>query len=195
MIQIMKPAWKMRLKRVMDERSINRKALSKAIKATYGLNERLVYDLLNGTDNPRIDTLAAVAATLGLSLGELYDGDNPNISRIPIVGAVSAGEGWTPSDDDTGDFAMDVGRRLRWSRQAIGIDDQKRFGEDAGLHQSLYNRFESGKRLLTLQSAMQLCYTHNLTLDWLYRGDPSGLPYGIANKIKAIRRERTSLKS
>lgn len=92
--------------------------------------------------------------------------------------------------DDTGDLAHDVGRRLRLSRLALGVRDQKQFGEDAGLQQSLYNRFESGKRLLTLQSAMQLCHHYNLTLDCLYRGDPSGLPYKMADDIRMLRQAR-----
>ncbi len=90
--------------------------------------------------------------------------------------------------DDIGDMACDVGRRLKLSRLAMGMCDQKQFGEDAGLQQSLYNRFESGKRLLTLQSAMQLCHHYKLTLDWLYRGDPSGLPCKMADDIRILSR-------
>lgn len=89
---------------------------------------------------------------------------------------------------DTGDHGSDTARRLRQTRMALGIDDQQEFGEAAGLEQSLYNRFETGKRLLTLQAAMKLCARYSITLDWLYRGDPSGLPYKLWNDIRALRR-------
>lgn len=92
--------------------------------------------------------------------------------------------------DDTGDHANDVARRLRLVRTALGIPDQRDFGEAANLEQSLYNRFETGKRLLTLQAAMKLCERYGLTLDYLYLGDPSGLPYKLHNDIRILRKQR-----
>lgn len=91
--------------------------------------------------------------------------------------------------DDTGDEANDIARRLRLTRRALGFDDrqQKLFGEEAGLEQSSYNKFETGDRKLTLQAAMKLCHRYGLTLDWLYRGDPSGLPYKLYNRIRDLR--------
>jgi len=85
---------------------------------------------------------------------------------------------------------MDTARRLKLSRAALGIEDQRDFGEGAGLEQSLYNRFETGKRLLTLQAALKLCEVYGLTLDWLYRGDPSGLPYTLATRLRDIRKQK-----
>jgi transcriptional regulator with XRE-family HTH domain len=90
--------------------------------------------------------------------------------------------------DDTGDHAMDTARRLRLTRLAMGIENQRDFGEPAGISQSLYNRFETGSRLLTLQAALTLCLHYDLTLDWLYRGDPSGLPYKLATSIRERRK-------
>lgn len=90
--------------------------------------------------------------------------------------------------EDTGDHAQDVARRLRLTRLALRIEDQRDFGEPAGISQSLYNRFETGTRLLTLQAALKLCQTYDLSLDWLYRGDPSGLPYKLANDIRDTRK-------
>ncbi len=88
--------------------------------------------------------------------------------------------------NDTGDLAIDTARRLRLTRAALSVVDQREFGEAAGLEQSLYNRFETGKRLLTLQAAMKLCARYSLTLDWLYRGDPSGLPYKLHGDIRTV---------
>lgn len=84
---------------------------------------------------------------------------------------------------DTGDLKTDVGRRLRQTRTALGLDQQD-FGTRAGMSQPQYNQYENGKRLLTLASALLLCSEYGLTLDWLYRGDPSGLPYRMATAIR-----------
>jgi transcriptional regulator with XRE-family HTH domain len=85
--------------------------------------------------------------------------------------------------DDIGDLATDVGRRLAAARRALDLDQQE-FGRRAGLSQPQYNQYENGRRLLTLRSALLLCDHYSLTLDWLYRGDPSGLPYRLANLIR-----------
>jgi transcriptional regulator with XRE-family HTH domain len=90
--------------------------------------------------------------------------------------------------DDTGEFARDVARRLRLTRAALKMN-QDEFAEPAGLSQPQYSQYESGKedRPLTLRAALPLCEAHNLTLDWLFRGDPSGLPVRLHDAIKAAR--------
>jgi transcriptional regulator with XRE-family HTH domain len=92
--------------------------------------------------------------------------------------------------DGVDGHAADVGRRLRQTRAALGIEDLQEFGEAAGLEQSLYNRFDNGKRLLTLQAAMKLCERYQLTLDWLYRGIDSGLPRHLSDDLRSHRRPK-----
>lgn len=93
--------------------------------------------------------------------------------------------------NDTGDLLADVGRRLTLARKAMQLDQQD-FGARGGMSQPQYNQFKKGKRLLTLRSAMKLCDEYNLTLDWLYRGDPSGLPVRLWNQIRAIAEEHST---
>lgn len=88
--------------------------------------------------------------------------------------------------DDVGDLAADVGRRLSLVRRALDLNQQE-FGARAGLSQPQYNQFETGKRRLSLDAALALCHVYSLTLDYLYRGDPSGLPYRLATRINEIR--------
>lgn len=78
-----------------------------------------------------------------------------------------------------------VAARLALARKAYGLDQQE-FGKRAGLSQPQYNQFETGKRLLTLGPAMRLCEEYNLTLDWLYRDDPSGLPSDLWLRMRYI---------
>ncbi len=37
---------------------------------------------------------------------------------------------------------------------------------------------------------MKLCERYGLTLDYLYLGDPSGLPYKLHNDIRILRKQR-----
>jgi transcriptional regulator with XRE-family HTH domain len=90
--------------------------------------------------------------------------------------------------EDTGCLQDDVARRLKYSRIAVGVDQQD-FAEAAGISQPRYNPYETGKRLLTLPAAMMLCERYSLSLDWLYRGDPSGLPNRLLSKINDLRRK------
>ena len=39
------------------------------------------------------------------------------------------------------------------------------------------------KRRITLDAATRLCDEYKLTLDWIYRGDPRGLPVGLLEKL------------
>lgn len=90
--------------------------------------------------------------------------------------------------DDTGVFKQDVARRLLLTRRALGIDNQEDFAEGADLSQPRYNQYETGSRLLTLSAALLLCERYLLTLDWIYRGDPSGLPHRLVSEITKARR-------
>lgn len=89
--------------------------------------------------------------------------------------------------DDTEVLAQNVGRRLRQIREIYG-HDMKTFGENAGLSQPRYHVYEHGTRLLTLNAAMKLCRAYNLTLDYVYMGDPSGLPARIVDKLRDIKK-------
>lgn len=82
--------------------------------------------------------------------------------------------------------AAEIARRLVLTRRALGIEHQQDFGRAAGLSQSQYHHFESGKRRLSLEAALALCETYGLSLDWLYRGDMNALPFRLANAIREL---------
>ncbi len=86
-----------------------------------------------------------------------------------------------------GPHVDEVAKRLTLARRAYDLD-QRDFGTRAGLSQPQYNQFETGKRLLTLQAAMRLCDEYNLTLDWLYRNEPSGLPADLWLRMRSVSR-------
>jgi len=81
--------------------------------------------------------------------------------------------------------AEDVAERLTLIRKAYGLGQQD-FGERAGLSQPQYNQFETARRLLTLPAALRLCDEYNVTLDYLYRGEPSNLPRDLWLQIRSL---------
>lgn len=83
----------------------------------------------------------------------------------------------------------EIGKRLSATRQALNLD-QGAFAKKAGLAPNTYNQYEKGERVPKVEQAISLCETYNITLDWIYRGDPSGLNYDVALKIQAVRRAR-----
>lgn len=84
-----------------------------------------------------------------------------------------------------------IGERLALTRHVIGLQ-QNEFCERAHIATNTYNQYESGKRRPSVENAIQLCDTYGLTLDWIYRGDPSGLRYDLAAAIKAVRGARAA---
>jgi DNA-binding XRE family transcriptional regulator len=82
-----------------------------------------------------------------------------------------------------------IAARLQLTRDALGMK-QGEFAEMADIKKNTYNQYEKGKNLISLEEAHKLCDAHNLTLDWIYRGDQSGLKVSLANAIKAIRQVR-----
>lgn len=90
--------------------------------------------------------------------------------------------------DDCGELSKDVGRRLALARKALKLQ-QDEIATALGASQPQYSQYETGRRLLTLPPALRLCERYNLTLDWLYRGDPSGLPIRMLEAIKKARGE------
>ncbi len=90
-----------------------------------------------------------------------------------------------PAQTDDGIDKIGVGRRLRLTRRALQMP-QGEFAARGGIAANTYNQFEHGARLISPGKATALCEAYNLTLDWIYRGDPSGLPYKLATAIKAL---------
>ena len=83
-----------------------------------------------------------------------------------------------------------IGRRLLLTRQALGIDAQGEFARRAGIGVTAYNQYEMGRKRPSIENAVALCDAYHLTLDWLYRGDPSGLTYELGAALQAMRAAR-----
>src|SRR5262245_59121325 len=94
------------------------------------------------------------------------------------------------SGGETSDAA--IGRRLAITRQVRGLLEgrvisQLEFCDRAGIAPTTYNQWELGAKRPSIESAIALCECYNLALDWIYRGDPSGLRHDMAEAIKVTR--------
>src|SRR5258706_3691859 len=75
-----------------------------------------------------------------------------------------------------------IGRRLARAREALGLS-QVDFCRAAGIAANTYNQYEKGVSRPELDKGLAICRAHGLTLDYIYRGDVSGLPIRIAGKL------------
>jgi DNA-binding XRE family transcriptional regulator len=74
--------------------------------------------------------------------------------------------------------------RLRVTREALGVipaEVCKRLGIGA----NAWSQYETGARRITLEVAIRFCDEYGVSLDWIYRADPSKLPHELRIKIRA----------
>ncbi len=83
----------------------------KAVSLKAGLSPSAVYDVIQRGHSPSIEKFVAICQVLGVSASELLNNDTRASISIPVVGIVSAGEGWQPIDGATnGDSVVfDIG--------------------------------------------------------------------------------------
>jgi len=76
-----------------------------------------------------------------------------------------------------------IALRLIATRLALGYDSQVEFARAAGVQANAWNNYETGRSRPKLDVAIALCDRFHLTLDWIYRGDPGGLPHRFASNL------------
>lgn len=78
------------------------------------------------------------------------------------------------------------GRRLRWLRQAERIDTASAFAVRVGWHQSGVSQFETGKRRVPMDKALQLVKKiPGFDPLWLWEGDKRNLGFDLRSRIEA----------
>lgn len=112
---------------------------------------------------------------------------------LPMIRLSTVKNSWHPlgmtNDQYDGRSKADVGARLELTRHAVGLDQQT-FAAEAGLKASTYNQYETGKNMPQLAAAHALCDQYRLSLDWIYRGEMSGLSQNVHSAIASVRRMR-----
>lgn len=82
-----------------------------------------------------------------------------------------------------------IAERLIIVREVSGLN-QSEFSERAGIASNAWNNYERARKRINLEAAIALVNTYQLTLDYIYLGDASNLPYKLAAAIQAVRAAR-----
>jgi len=84
--------------------------------------------------------------------------------------------------------------RMRSLRDWAGYgESQNEFADWLGVHQSLWNHIETGRREPSLKVAVLLRERLRVTLDWIYFGDRSGLTVEIDKSLPKEDNEDTEV--
>lgn len=88
-----------------------------------------------------------------------------------------------------------IGERLKlvflaWRSSATGKRTQKEFFRRAGIAPNTGSNWLTGLNPPSLDEAIRLCEVYNLTLDYIYCGDPSGLRYEMRDAIERPDRDK-----
>ena len=78
-----------------------------------------------------------------------------------------------------------VGERLRLVREARGFAHQGAFAKLLDVGQSRYANWEQGLHAIPYEFAIRVHSKTGATLDYLYRGDVSGLPSSLLQEISS----------
>lgn len=82
-----------------------------------------------------------------------------------------------------------VGARLAIVREVLGLS-QTQMAAQCGLAVNAWNNYETGRRRISVDAAIDVARTFRLTLDYIYVGDTSNLPHGLARAIDALQSAR-----
>lgn len=85
--------------------------------------------------------------------------------------------------------AAAIGKRLS---DVFFVLDKKpaQVARETKILETALSQYLGGKRPVTLQVALVLCEEYDLTLDYIYRGDMSGLRSKVADALRALRGAR-----
>lgn len=87
-----------------------------------------------------------------------------------------------------------IADRLSLVREVTGLT-QTEFARRAGLGVSAWNNYETARKRISVDAAIALCETYSLTLDYVYLGDASNLPYHLASALQSVRDHRKTRKT
>lgn len=83
-----------------------------------------------------------------------------------------------------------VAHRLELLRELLGLR-QNEFATRAGIAPNAWNNYVHCRSRISVDAAIKIVVTYNVTLDFIFLGDTSNLPYKIASGLDAIRRARS----
>jgi hypothetical protein len=79
-----------------------------------------------------------------------------------------------------------IAERLEIARIALDYDTQQAFAASVLVSPSKWNNYVAARDRIPLNVALELCKKHRLSLDWIYRADPTGLSLALARRIDEV---------
>jgi transcriptional regulator with XRE-family HTH domain len=73
-----------------------------------------------------------------------------------------------------------IGRRIRWTREALGLK-QVEFARRCGISPQALNNYEKGLQPPVWEQAVKICKGSGASMEWIYRGIRFGLPAELTN--------------
>jgi ribosome-binding protein aMBF1 (putative translation factor) len=86
-------------------------------------------------------------------------------------------------ESDVLDTSKALGKRLVATREALGLSAAD-LCRRIDCKPNRWSQYETGERRITLEIADRLCEEFRLSLDWIYRGDPSALSNTLRLEIR-----------
>lgn len=80
------------------------------------------------------------------------------------------------------EWQKEVGERLAATRSALGLS-QEALATICGVTRSTVGNYEQGTRLPDVAAMARFSRRYKVPLDWIYLGEPSGLPFELAKKL------------
>lgn len=80
-------------------------------------------------------------------------------------------------------FAVECGRRLKRTREALGFSVRRQFAVTTEVDQTNLARWELGEVLVPPVYVVRLKDQFGVSLDWIYAGDAGGLPRRLADTL------------
>jgi transcriptional regulator with XRE-family HTH domain len=82
-------------------------------------------------------------------------------------------------------WQLEVGQRLVLARDALRLKAVD-LATNLKISQQRLSNYERGERPFDLELAMELSRRYGITMDYIYRGDPRGLPLEIYQRIEPL---------
>lgn len=79
---------------------------------------------------------------------------------------------------------VQAGRRLKAAREHLGLN-QETLAREIGVERTRLANWESGTRLADVLAMVRLYQRFSITLEWIYAGNLSSLPYDVARDLEA----------
>ena len=76
----------------------------------------------------------------------------------------------------------EIGRRLKATRQALGLRARD-IHRATGIGESAWSQYENGRRFPDLMQMLPFADRFGISLDWIYRGVLSAVPFELAQGI------------